>query len=101
MSKLGQDLIRAAEEAVAHARGQTKAARETVVAITIPSTVDVAGIRRKLGVSQQGFALQFGFSVKSVRNWEQGTRRPEGPARTLLLLIDRNPEMVQRTLTAV
>ena len=43
MSKLGQELIRAAEEAVAHARGQTKAARETVVPVQIPQHM---GIRR-------------------------------------------------------
>lgn len=82
MSKLGQELIRAAEEAVAHARGQTKAARETVVPVQIPQHMDVAHIRHKLGVTQDVFALKYGFPVASIRNWEQGTRQPHGAART-------------------
>jgi putative transcriptional regulator len=38
------------------------------------------------------------FSFASVRNWEQGHRRPEGPARVLLKLIEREPAFVLRTL---
>ena len=100
MSKIGEDLILGMENAVAHARGQKRASRETVVPVAIPATVDVAGIRKKLGFSQETFAMRFGFSVKNIRNWEQGVRQPEGPARAYLLVIERKPEAVQEALTA-
>ena len=44
------------------------------------------------------FAARFGFSVKNVQNWEQGLRRPEGPARAYLHVIEREPEAVARAL---
>jgi putative transcriptional regulator len=100
MSKVGEELILGMENAVAHARGQKRAARETVVPVIIPATVDVAGIRKRLGFSQEIFAMRFGFSVKNIRNWEQGVRQPEGSARAYLLVIDRQPEAVQEALTA-
>jgi putative transcriptional regulator len=100
MSKIGEELILGMENAVAHVRGRKRAARETVVPVAIPSTVDVARIRRKLGLSQELFAMRFGFSVKNIRNWEQGVRQPEGPARAYLLVIDRKPEAVQEALAA-
>lgn len=98
MTKVGDDLILGMENALAHARGRKKAARETVVAI--PETVDVGAIRRKLSLSQSEFAVCFGFSVQSVRNWEQGVRQPEGPARAYLTVIDRKPEAVREALGA-
>jgi putative transcriptional regulator len=100
MSKIGDDLILGMENALAHARGHKKAARETSVRVPVPETVDVAGIRRKIGLSQKDFALQFGFTVQSVRNWEQGVRKPEGPARVLLTVIDRKPDAVKEALNA-
>jgi putative transcriptional regulator len=100
MSKIGDDLIRGMENAVAHARGKKRAARETVIAASVPHRVDVERIRRKLRVSQAGFALRYGFSVKNIRNWEQGIRRPEGPARAYLVVIDRAPKAVAAALRA-
>ena len=60
--------------------------------------VDVRTARRKLGLSQDDFARSFGVSAATVRNWEQGRRRPEGAARVLLAVIDRDPEAVRRAL---
>jgi putative transcriptional regulator len=68
--------------------------------VSIPDKVDVARIRKKLGLTQEAFALRFGFSVKNVRNWEQGVRQPEGAARAYLVVIDRKPEAVQEALAA-
>jgi DNA-binding transcriptional regulator YiaG len=42
--------------------------------------------------------LRFGFPLGTLRNWEQGIRTPQGPARTLLVVIDAEPEAVQRAL---
>jgi len=60
--------------------------------------VDVQRVRRKMRLSQDEFAAKFGFAAASVRNWEQGRRQPEGPARVLLAVIDRHPEVVEEVL---
>lgn len=98
MTKVGDELIQGMENAVAHARGRKRIARKTVVAVTVPDAVDVRRIRRKLRMTQEEFALRYGFSVKNIRNWEQGIRQPEGPARAYLVVIDREPKMVERAL---
>jgi len=62
--------------------------------------VDVAAIRAKTGLSQDRFARAFQISPHTLRNWEQGRRVPEGPARALLMAIDRDPHGVMRALRA-
>jgi len=61
---------------------------------------DVRGIRENLGQSQTEFALLIGVSVATLRNWEQGRRVPEGPARALLRIAAANPRAVIRALSA-
>jgi putative transcriptional regulator len=51
-------------------------------------------------MTQEAFAGQFGFSINTLRHWEQGRRIPEGPTRAYLLVIDRDPTAVQRALRA-
>jgi putative transcriptional regulator len=94
----GSKIIAGLSDAVAHARGDVAAAR--VSTINVPKEVDVRQIRRRLGMSQREFALRFGFSVCTVRNWEQGRRYPHGSDRVFLTLIDREPETVTRILAA-
>lgn len=60
---------------------------------------DIRTLRGRLGLSQQRFADAFGVSVGTVRNWEQGRRRPDGPAQILLQVIDREPNAVLRALS--
>lgn len=85
-------------EAAAHARGQRSLGRKTLV--NVPIDINVRAIRERLKLSQQEFAFRYGFSLGTLRHWEQGQRRPEGPARTLLKVIDRNPRAVERALAA-
>jgi putative transcriptional regulator len=59
---------------------------------------DVAALRRRLKLSQAGFANRFGFSVATVRNWEQGRVLADGPARVLLAVIANEPQAVMRAL---
>ena len=59
---------------------------------------DIAATRRRLGLSHTEFAAWFGISPGTLRNWEQGRRVPEGPARVLLRVIEREPEAVRRAL---
>lgn len=61
---------------------------------------DVRAIRQRLGTSQAEFALLIGVSVATVRNWEQGRRVPEGPARALLRVAAADPRAVIRALIA-
>lgn len=67
----------------------------------VPPSVDVRSVRAKTGLSQKAFAEGYGFSPAAIRNWEQGVRVPEGPARLLLTLIDRDPEYVRKELESV
>jgi putative transcriptional regulator len=60
--------------------------------------LDVKAIRQKLGKSQSEFALMIGVSVATLQNWEQGRRRPEGPARALLTVAAHNPKAVEAAL---
>lgn len=94
MSRLGERLLRSAKEARAIARGEIEPAR-----VFLPDTIDVAAIRRKTGLSQEGFARRFGLSAAAIRDWEQKRRNPDPAARTLLIIIDREPEAVERALS--
>lgn len=60
--------------------------------------VDVASIRKKTRLTQAEFARRFGFELGTVRNWEQGRYVPNGHARVLLQVIDREPDLVQAIL---
>jgi len=64
----------------------------------IPPKVNVRQMRATLGLSQTQFATKYGFSVGSVRNWEQGAREPEGPARLLLGMIQQDPALIEQQL---
>jgi putative transcriptional regulator len=97
MTGLADSIKRGLQEAITFAGGS---AGKPGYAVHIPATVDVKGIRAKLGMSQQEFAGRFGFSVNTLRHWEQGTRIPEGSARAYLLVIARAPDEVEAALRA-
>ena len=85
------------QEALAYAEGAVDTSR---YGIHVPADIDVRAIRTKLDMTQKEFAGQFGFSINTLRHWEQGRRVPEGPIRAYLLVIDRNPKAVQKALRA-
>jgi putative transcriptional regulator len=58
----------------------------------------VKAVRGRLGLSQPDFARRFGLSIGTVRDWEQGRRMPEGAARVLLRVIEREPDAVARAV---
>jgi putative transcriptional regulator len=96
MSKKAFQLIAAGlEDAIAYskgdkARGHGKKIRK--------SDVDVAALREKLKLSQDEFAMAFRVSLGTVRNWEQGRRKPDGPAAVLLTVIEKSPRTVLRAI---
>ena len=55
---------------------------------------EIKTVREKLNVSQSEFALLIGVSVRTLQNWEQGRRKPEGPAKALLRIASKNPGAV-------
>jgi len=57
-------------------------------------------VRLRLRLTQEEFAARFGVPLDLLRDWEEGTRRPDGAARTLLRVIDRDPDAVIRALEA-
>jgi putative transcriptional regulator len=83
------------EEAAAHARGAPSGVLEHR-----PHAVDVAELRRRLGLTQDQFAGRFGFSVATLRHWERGDRTPQGAALVLLNVIERNPGAVLEAIRA-
>lgn len=74
-------------------RGQQKALRTFQI-----EDPDPKAIRERLGLSQTRFAAIIGVSVRTIQNWEQGRREPEGPAKALLRVVDRDPEAVLQAL---
>jgi putative transcriptional regulator len=90
-SKAFKSIAAGLREAIAYARGNKSKGR--LHRVYVPD-IDVERIRRRLGLSQVDFAAAFGVSVATIRNWEQGRRRPHGPARVLLVVIEKAPEVV-------
>jgi len=56
-------------------------------------------IRERLGLTQAQFADRFCISIRTLQQWEQGRRMPDGPAMLLLELISEEPELVARVLS--
>jgi putative transcriptional regulator len=76
-------------------RGVRKPSRTFVI-----EDPDPKAIRERLGLSQSRFASIIGVSVRTLQNWEQGRREPEGPAKALLRVVDREPQAVLHALHA-
>ena len=80
------------------ARAMPARVRRRLMQGQIESGEDVAALRRFVGLSQPQFAQAMGISVHTLRNWEQGRRRPEGPAIGLLRIVARHPRMIRENL---
>jgi len=74
--------------------GEIKAGRIKPSRIYEVKPPDIKNVREKLNVSQNEFAMMIGVSVRTLQNWEQGRRNPEGPAKALLRIASRNPQAV-------
>jgi putative transcriptional regulator len=92
---VGERIIDGLEEAIAWSKGDEVPVRVTHVQIP---DVDVSKVRREMGLSQAQFALKFGFSPATLRNWEQGRARPDTPTRVLLAVIAKHPDSVEDVL---
>jgi putative transcriptional regulator len=87
--ELFEELMESVKQGGAIIKGKMKASRST----EFPES-EVRGIRERYGLSQDKFASLLGISVATLRNWEQGRRQPEGPARVLLRVASEHPEVI-------
>lgn len=90
---LFNELVSSIKEAGTIHRGETKPSREFVF-----GPASIRAIRRKLHKSQSEFARMIGVSLATLQNWEQGRRKPEGPARALLVVASKAPSVVAKAL---
>ncbi len=85
--ELFQELLTSVKQGAAIMKGTLQPIRT----FEFPET-EVRALRKQFGLSQDKFAHLMGISVSTLRNWEQGRRRPEGPARVLLRVASTHPE---------
>lgn len=60
----------------------------------------IKAVREKVGVSQSSFAAMLNVSMRTLQEWEQGRRQPNGPARSLLAVAAKRPEVMQEVFAA-
>jgi putative transcriptional regulator len=74
--------------------------RERIMRGQIDPVKDIVALRRFASLTQEEFAEALSISVHTLRNWEQGRRRPEGPALALLRVAARHPRVLRENLAA-
>jgi putative transcriptional regulator len=88
-SDLFNELVKSVREGGAILKGKAKPSRTFGI-----KGSDIKQVRINYRLSQSEFAALLGISVGTLRNWEQGRRTPEGPARVLLQVVAKHPEAV-------
>ncbi len=94
------------EDAIAYRNGDKSRGRIVVRGKTtdVPTPkikpVSVQNVRLKTGRSQKAFAKSIGITIGTLRNWEQGRSTPKGAAAVLINLIDKDPKLIERELSA-
>lgn len=92
-NKMFNELLASVQEMDDVTQGKQAAARVT----EFPEP-EVKAMRERMGVSQDKFALILGVSKRTVENWEQGRRHPTGAARSLLKIVQANPQYALEAL---
>ncbi len=88
-NELFEELVASLKEGGAILHGEKEASRTFHL-----GRLDIKRIRKGYNLTQAQFAAMLGISVRTLRNWEQGRRVPEGPAMVLLRVADKHPEAV-------
>ena len=86
MNDRNEELIQAAREMKANRRAR------------VTQVNDVMITRQKLGLSQAAFARMLGISPRTIQEWEQGRRNPQGAAQSLLRIAQAKPDIVREVL---
>ena len=85
---IGQEILEGIREIKAHKAGEKTLRTHTLQAPSPPQV-----IRAKLQLSQAAFAGLMGVSLRTVQDWEQGRRKPSGPALALLRIAEQKPDV--------
>ncbi|MBI2839954.1 MAG: type II toxin-antitoxin system MqsA family antitoxin [Acidobacteria bacterium] len=83
------------------ARAISAKVRKRLIEGKIEAGSDISALRRFVGLSQAQFAQAMGISVHTLRNWEQGRRKPDGAAVGLLRIAARHPRIIRENLKSV
>jgi putative transcriptional regulator len=89
-----KELLESVRQAGDIRKGKLKPSRRTVM-----EEPDVHSIREKYDMTQQEFSSLLGISVGTLRNWEQGRRKTQGPAKVLLKIAEKRPKAILESLT--
>ncbi len=85
---IGQEILDGIKEIKRFKKGEIKLETRT---LEEPSPAKA--IRKKLKLSQSSFASLMGVSTRTIQDWEQGRRKPQGPAKSLLRIAEQHPEI--------
>lgn len=90
MSKrdIGMEILEGVREIKAHKSGE-----KTFRTHRLKDPASPQVIRAKLKLSQAAFAGLMGVSLRTVQDWEQGRRKPSGPAEALLRIAEQKPDV--------
>ncbi|NHQ60770.1 helix-turn-helix domain-containing protein [Chlorobium sp. BLA1] len=95
MDNVFESIKKGLQEAVDYSEG-----KKVRVRVFHPEPVNVKSIRHGTRLTQDEFAAAFGISVATLRHWERGDRKPNGPALVLLNLVKKAPETVLQVLNS-
>lgn len=95
MNYVSRGVIEGLKEVLAHVRGEIQLTRYDY---NVPGPVNVKAIRTKQGLSQSQFAKRYGFSVRTLQDWELGRVQPPSAVRAYLTVIERYPDTVEKAL---
>ena len=96
-ASLGDLIVQGLKEGIAHNRGEI---RLRTCVIRIPEAKDISSLRTELGLSQAEFAAKFGFSLRTLQEWEQGRAIPDRAVCAYITVIRKNPQAVIQALEA-
>ncbi len=85
---IGNEILESVQEIKAYKTGKGNLRTHTLKEPASPSL-----IRKNLNLSQSAFAGMMGVSLRTVQDWEQGRRKPSGPAEALLRIAEQKPEI--------
>lgn len=93
-----KEIMQGLGEALEHAQGKREFRTHTLAVEPVKeySAAEIKSIRTTLGMAQSVFAVSMGVSKKTVEAWESGRNMPEGPARRILGMIQKDPQLLDR-----
>lgn len=93
-----EGIMQGLEEAVAYSQGKISARTATISITPLPEydAHEIKSIRKAMGMTQTLFAGFMGVSPKTVEAWESGRNTPNGPAKRILSMLQKDPTLPQR-----